>query len=41
MNQESVLLLNITLKDTASKCILEKHQNDIGTLKNALPGRKL
>ena len=41
MNQESVLLLNITLKDTASKCILEKHQNDIDTLKNTLPGRKL
>ena len=41
MNQESILLLNVTLKDTTSKCILERHQNDIDTLKNALPGRKL
>ena len=41
MNQESILLLNITLKDTTSKCVLERHQNDIDTLTNALPGRKL
>ena len=41
MNQESILLLNVTLKDTTSKCILERHQNDIDTLTNALPGRKL
>ena len=24
MNQESILLLNVTLKDTKSKCILER-----------------
>ena len=41
MNQESILLLNVTLKYTTSKCILERHQNDIDTLTNALPGRKL
>ena len=41
MNQECILLLKVTLKDTRSKCILERHQNDIDTLTNALPGRKL
>ena len=41
MNQESILLLNVTLKDTTRNCILERHQNDIETLTNALPGRKL
>ena len=41
MNQESILLLNVTLKDTTSKCILERHQNGIDTLTNTLPGRKL
>ena len=41
MNQEIILLLNVTLKNTTSKCILERHQNNIDTLTNALPGRKL
>ena len=40
MNQESILPLNVTLKDTTSKCIIKKHQNAIETLTNALPGRK-
>ena len=40
MNQESILLSNVTKKDTTSKCILERHRNDIDTLTNALPGRK-
>ena len=38
MNQESILLLNVTLKDTTSKCILQRHRNDIDTLTNALRG---
>ena len=41
MNQESSLLSNVSLKDTKSKSIIERHQNDIDTLTNALPGRKL
>ena len=41
VNQESILLLNVSLKDTTSKCILERHQNNIDTLTNTLPGRKL
>ena len=41
MNQERILLLNVTLKDTTSKYILERHQNDIDTLTKALPGKKL
>ena len=41
MNQAIILLLNVSLKDTTSKCILERHQNDVDTLTNALPGRKL
>ena len=39
MNQESILLLNVNLKDTTSKFILDRHQNDIETLTNTLPGR--
>ena len=40
MIQENILLLNVTLKDTISKHILERYQNDIDTLTNVLPGRK-
>ena len=41
MNQESILLSNVTLKDTISKCILERNHNDKDPLTNALPGSKL